>query len=191
METLKKEFLIGGSKNYHNIFTMEIEIRNWNGYPEFTASFNEGELFNIDEANERAEDYYSELFDCMDPETKLNYLQDGDITKKDWIDECIRYEYDYRERVDCSCTDYELNIDGELYNYETSGCGQLDPRDYDYFIPVNSTVKKLLEFWDQHHLKEITENDLTELKKLLKNMERYEDIEAEILKKVNIQEVIQ
>jgi hypothetical protein len=185
MENMKKEFLIGGSKDFENIFTMEIEIRDWNGYPEFSASFNEGELFNVEERNENAEDWYSTLFDEMDAETKLKYLQDGDITKQDWIEECIRYEYDYRERVDCSCTDYEFTKDNLTYNFETVGCGQHDPRDYDYFIPVNSTVKKLLEFWDKHHLKEITEKEFEELKKLCKNMESFEDIEEEILKRVH------
>lgn len=185
METLKKEFLIGGSKDYHNIYTMEVEVTTRNNYPEFTASFCEGELFNIDDANEYAEDYYDEVFECMDAETKLNYLQNGDITKKEWIEDCIRYEYDYRERIDCSCTDYELYIDGELYNFETVGCGQHDPRDDDHFIPVNNTVKKLIEFWDVHHLKEINEDDYKELLKLLKNMEHYEDIETELLKKLN------
>lgn len=185
MENMKKEFLIGGSENLENIIIMELEIRDWNGYPEFTASFSEGELFNIDEKNEEAEDYYNEVFNCMDAETKLKYLQDGDITKQDWIEECIRYEYDYRDRVDCSCTDYEFTRDGASYNYQTIGGGQLDPRDYDYFIPVNSTVKKLLEFWDKHHLKEITEKEFEELKKLCKNMESFEDIEEEILKRVH------
>ena len=185
-ETLKREFIIGGSEDLHNIFTMELNIRNWNGYPEFTASFNEGELINIDERNEDARGYYEDMFDCADNESKLYYLQDGDRTKEDWIDACIDEEYDYRDRIDCSCTDYEFTKDGETYNFETIGGGQHDPRKCEYFISVNNTVDKLLEFWDKHHLKEISDEEKSELLKLCKKMEKYENIEEYIEENIEI-----
>lgn len=177
---VKKEYFIGGSEDLHSIFTMELEVTYRNGYQEFTASFNEGELINIDEKNEEASDWYNMLFDEADAETKLHYLEDGDITKKEWIENCLRDEYDYRERIDCSCTDYEFTRDGSTWNFETCGCGQHDPRECECFIPVNNTVKKLLEFWNAHHLKEITDDEKNELLKLCKKMEKYEDIEKVI-----------
>lgn len=185
-ERIKKEFIIGGSKNLHNIITMELEVTYRNNYQEFTASFSEGELFNVDERNEDARGWYEEMFDCADNESKLYYLQDGDRTKEEWIDACIAEEYDYRDRIDCSCTDYEFTKDGETYNFETSGCGQMDPRDKEYFIPINDTVKKLLEFWDANHLKEISDEEKSELLKLCEKMEKYENIEEYIEENIEI-----
>lgn len=181
---MKKEFLIGGSKDLHNIITMEIETTTRNGYLEFTASFSEGELFNVEERNEDARDWYEEIFDCSDNESKLFYLQDGDRTKDEWIDACLDEECDYRDRIDCSCTDYEISKDGETYNFETIGGGQLDPRECDYFEPVNETVAKLLEFWDNYHLKEITKEQENELCELCEKMEDFEDVEKIIVERI-------
>lgn len=183
-ERIKKQYFIGGSENLHSIFTMNIEVTYRNGYQEFTASFNEGELVNIDERNENAREWYEEMFDCADSESKLFYLQNGDITKEEWIDDCIDGEYDYRDRIDCSCTDYEFTRDESTWNFETAGCGQLDPRDCDYFIPANETVNELLKFWDAHHLKEITDDEKNELLKLCNKMEEFEDIEKVIQERI-------
>lgn len=183
-ERIRKEYFIGGSEDLHNIFTMELEVTNRNGYQEFTASFNEGGLINIDEKNEEAEDYYSMLFDEVDAETKLQYLEDGDITKKEWIENCLSDEYDYRERIDCSCTDYELIRNESTWNFETCGCGQHDPRECSYFIPVNETVNELFKFWDAHHLEEITDEEKNELLKLCDKMEEFEDIKKVINERI-------
>ena len=51
-ERIRKEYFIGGSEDLHSIFTMELNVTYRNGYQEFTASFNEGDLVNIDEKNE-------------------------------------------------------------------------------------------------------------------------------------------
>lgn len=182
---MRREFLIGGSEDLHNIFTMEVEVTERNGYKEFTASFNEGELFNIEERNEDAYDWYEMLFDESDAETKLKYLQDGDITKNEFINNCIDEEYDYKDRIDCSCTDFEIyDQNGNGYNFETVGCGQHDPREYDYFKPIKPTVNKLLKFWDLHHLKEITDEEENELNKLIASMEAFEDIEKQLKERV-------
>lgn len=183
---MKKEFFIGGSKDLHNIFTMDVEVTYRNNYQEFTAHFNEGALVNIDDEDENARDWYESLFYDMDDATKLKYLEDGDITRDEWIDQCIQNECSYHERLDCSCTDYEFTKNNTTYNFETIGCGQHDPRDCDYFIPVNKTVKKLLEFWDLHHLKEITDDEKNELEKLCKKMELYEDIPEYIEKNIEL-----
>ena len=81
METLKKEYFIGGSKDLHNIFTMELSIRNWNGYPEFTASFNEGELVNIDEKNEDDASRYADEMDQLD----VYYIEENEDGSTDGV----------------------------------------------------------------------------------------------------------
>lgn len=199
MMELKREFMIAYDKQSKNIATMEVRVKNRIFYNkengrfkdlskfEFTASFNVGELVNIDDANEDAYDYYESIFDdCYDAKTKIDLLNGGERTKKDVIDEWIRSEYDYRDRVDCSCTDYEFTYKNITYNFETIGCGQHDIRTDSYnWIFVNNKVKDLLKMWNQYHLNEIDESNYNKLIEILKEFEQFEHDEViiEIAKK--------
>ena len=203
-EEIKKEFLIAYDKEEKTIATMEIEVKHpryWSkekgNYTDeskfdFSASFNVGELVNIDEENENAQEYYEMVFDdCYDAERKLDLLNNGERTKHDVIDEWMRYEYDYRDRIDCSCTDYEFTFDNITYNFRTGGCGQHDIRDdSNEWQYVNNNVVKLLKFWDQWHLKELTEESYQQLIELLQDMETYknDDVIIDIAKKIFFEE---
>lgn len=192
MKELKKEFIIAYDKKEKNIVTMKIEVKNPSFYNkergsykdfnkfEFTASFNVGELVNIDDENKNAYNYYESIFDdCYDAEAKLNLLNGGERTKKDVIDEWLASEYDYRERIDCSCTDYEFTYKNITYNFITAGCGQHDIRtDSNNWIFVNNKVDNLLKMWDQYHLKEINESNCNKLIEILKDFEKFEHDEA-------------
>lgn len=176
---MRKTFLLGIIKN--RIITGEIEITTRNGYEEFTACFNEGEAFKIDEINEDYKmDYYNELWNSFDANGKLDLLFDGDRTKeevfRDWS--C---NDGYREIIDCSCTDYEIEKDGTTINFETIGAGQCDCREDNDFNKMKFTNKKafkmLMELWDCKHLKEVNEEDkkkFEEIEQLLANYEEYE-----------------
>lgn len=111
MKKMEKKFLLG--INGKNILIGEIEITTRNGYKEFTASFDEGEAFGIDsiDLNEMCQDQW----DCLDPESKLDLLYDGDRTREDVFDEWTRYS-DYHKFIDCSCTDIEIEIEKSYYN---------------------------------------------------------------------------
>ena len=192
MKEIKKEFLIAYDKEEKTIATMEVEVKHpryWSkekgSYTDeskydFSASFNVGELVNIDEENENAYDYYEECFEYgYDAEGKLDLLYGGDRTKKDVIDEWIHYEYDYRERIDCGCTDYEFTFDNVIYNFRTAGCGQHDIRDdTNEWQYVNKAVAELLNIWDEWHLKELTETSYKKLVELLEDMKAYESDDA-------------
>ena len=178
MENFRKEFLLGIEEN--KIFTGEIEITTRNHYKEFAASFNVGEAFDIGDINEEyINEYYENLWDCFDAEQKLNYLQDGEITKTELFEDW-QYNEDYKNIIDCSCTDFELTLkNGKNINFETSSCGQHDIRE-ENFENIIFTDKKavllILELWDKYHLENI-EKDMQEIEPkieyILKKLEPY------------------
>lgn len=161
MKNLKKELLLGVNPTTNEIILGEFEITTRNNYKEFTASFDVGEAFDIDavDLNEQCQLQW----DCLDDNTRLNLLLDGDRTRKDVFEEWTRYS-DYREFVDCSCTDIETELEnGTIINFETTSCGQHDIREdknnYNNIIFTNKeAVEKLLKLWDLYHLKNIEKN---------------------------------
>lgn len=172
MENLRKNFLLGITEN--KIFMGEIEITTRNNYKEFTASFDVGEAFDIDDIDEEYKDEYkSNYWDCLNAETKINFLEDGNITRKEFFENWEIYGEDYREYKDCSCTDFEVEIEnGQIINFETICCGQHDIREEkEEFKNIQFTNKKavmlILELWDKYHLKNI-ENEQEEIESKIK-----------------------
>ena len=197
---IRKKYLLGVNKK--RLFIGDFEIRNWNGYNEFTASFSVGEAFNIEDIDdEYIYNYMEDLWDSVDDETKLNWLDDGEITKQEYFEQSTQYA-EYREIVDCSCTDYEITLkDGKTINFETTGCGQCDIREQEDFEEIKFTNKNgvmlLLELWDKYHLKKIEAEDEAEIsEKINKMMEllgdfdrfHYENIEDFLVENVDMEE---
>ena len=181
VDNMRKTILLGVNNN--TIYTGEFEVTTRNGYKEFTASFNIGWAFDVNNIDDRAEDYFEELWNNSDDERKLEMLQDGEITKAEARDNFISDTYyytGYRAFIDCSCTDYELDdmTSGDTINFETVACGQIDIRretDFEKTVFTNKeAVMKLLEFWDNFHLKEITEAQEQEINSILESMSSYE-----------------
>lgn len=160
METIKKKLLLGTNEETKEIYFGSFEITTRNSYKEFTASFYVGTAFNIDDIESRCESYW----ECLDDTTKLDLLNDGEITKEDIFDEWNRYG-DYHDFVDCSCTDIELTTkNGDLINFETSCCGQHDIRENEenyknIIFTDKKAVETLLKLWDLYHLKNIEDNE--------------------------------
>lgn len=175
---MKKTILIGVKNNA--IITTNLEITERNGYPEFTASFNVGEAFNVDCINEDyKKEYFEEVWNCYDAETKLNLLDDGEKTKKDVISDWDYYS-DYTEIKDCSCTNYEITNNNITINFETIECGQHDVREDADFLNMRFTDEKLFNdimyYWNNYHLKEVNNEQIEEIKKLMEsNFTEYGD----------------
>lgn len=173
-KTMKqKATILLGVKN-NQVITADLELRDWNGHPEFSASFNVGEAFNVDDIDEDYRlDYYEMLWsDCYDAESKLDLLDDGNRTKKDVFEQWDADSYDnYHDIKDCSCTDYELYHDGVTINFETIGCGQHDVREDSDFEDMRFTDKQLFNnimyYWDNFHLKEVNKEQLAEIERLM------------------------
>lgn len=175
---MRKTFLLGIIKN--RIITGDIEITTRNGYKQFTASFDEGEAFNIENIDEDYKNtYYEELWQwSYTPEQKLDLLENGEKTKEE-VFENWSYSEDYRDIIDCSCTDYEMEVNGETINFESTCGGQHDVREEEDFNEMIFTNKKafdlLMKMWDQKHLKEITEEEEKEIEEIEKMLEDYEE----------------
>lgn len=176
---MKRTILLG--VNGSQIYTGEFKIRTLSqGGKEFSASFNVGEGFNTNEIEfYRYEDYFDSLWECYDNSFKLDMLEDGEITKEEAKNNFINSICDYRDIIDCSCTNYEVDMpNGDIINFETVACGQCDIREQPNFENTVFTNKeavfKLLEFWDNFHLKEITEAQEQETNNLLESMSSYE-----------------
>lgn len=172
---LKKTILLGIKNN--NIITANLTITDRNNHNEFTASFNVGEAFNIDNIDMNyKKDYFEEAWNCFDDAYKLQLLQDGEITKDDVIKDWSYYS-DYTEIKDCSCTNYELDYKGVTINFETVGCGQHDIRNDSDFEDMIFTDEKLFNdimyYWDKFHLKEINDEQIEEIKKIMNS--KYEE----------------
>lgn len=178
---MKTTILLG--VNGRQIYTGEFEVTTRNGYKEFTASFNIGWTFDTEEDLEtRAENYFEDLWECSDDSSKLNMLEDGDINREKAKNNFVNSIYDYRDIIDCSCTDYEVDMpNGDIINFETVAWGQCDIREEPDFKNTAFTNKeavfKLLEFWDSFHLKEITEAQEQEINSILESMSSYEPYE--------------
>ena len=182
VDNMRKTILLGVNSN--TIYTGEFEVTTRNGYKEFTASFNIGWAFDVNNIDDRAEDYFEELWNNSDDGKKLELLQDGEITKAEARDNFINDTYyysGYRAFIDCSCTDYEVDdmTNGDTINFETVACGQVDIREDPDFKNTAFTdkeaVMKLLEFWDNFHLKEITEVQEEEINNLLNELAPFEE----------------
>ena len=177
---MRKTILLG--VNFGTIYTGEFEIRTLSqGGKEFSASFNVGNGFNTNEIEfYRYEDYFDSLWECSDNSSKLDMLEDGDINREEAKEKFINSIYDYRDIIDCSCTDFEVIVhNGDTINFETVACGQVDIReetDFENTIFTNKeAVMKLLEFWDNFHLKEITEAQEQEINNLLNELAPFEE----------------
>lgn len=176
---MRKTILLGVNGN--TIYTGEFEIRTLStGGKGFSASFHVGEGFNTNEIEfYRYEDYFDSLWGCLDDSSKLDMLQDGDITREEAKEKFIDSVYDYRDIIDCSCTDFEINLpSGDTINFETVAWGQVDIReetDFENTILTNKkAVMKLLELWDNFHLKKISKAQEEEINNLLESMSSYE-----------------
>lgn len=198
MENIRKNFLLGINKEENKIYFGEIEVTTRNGYKEFTASFDAGEAFDIEEID--LQEQCQNLWDCYDAEQKLDLLYDGDRTREDVFDDWTRYS-DYKEFRDCSCTDYETELNnGQTINFETTNGGQYDIREnkeeYNNIIFTDKkAVNLILELWDKYHLENIEKNIEeveNKINEIFKRIDKYNDKEYKNIKnfiKSNIEEV--
>lgn len=174
-ENMEKKFLLGVIND--RIVLGEFEVRNWNGYPEFSATFDEGEAFDTNLSESEMEDWWEEYWYCLDDSSKLDALRDGDRTKQEWLDEQVQDTY-YSDIKDCSCTDLEMDFNSITINFETICCGQHDCRrdnDFDDMVFTNKgAFDKLMALWDKYHLREINDDVLKELDEIENSLSPYE-----------------
>ena len=158
----RKTYLLGVVDD--TILTCDIEkTYKLNNRNEVSVSFDVGELINVDDINEdNIRDYFDEMFDCMDSDTKIDWLKNGDITKDEWLDNQVA-DCDYRSMYDCSCTDYEITVNDTKYNFDSTCSGQHDIREESNFEDFIYTNKKafnlIMKLWDNYHIKKLSDEE--------------------------------
>lgn len=153
---MREKYLLGATEDNGIVFG-EFEITTRNGYPEFTASFDEVNPFTEDEL-EDGEDYYEELLDsCYDDEQKYKLCEQYNCKPSElaecMADECGTEPMDIR---DCSLYPEIIDVDGVDYYFESGSCGQHDTRGNmkEY---VNEDAYNLIhKLWDKYHLKNVS-----------------------------------
>lgn len=170
---MRKTFLLGATKD--NIILGEFELYKDN---RFSASFDIGQLIYVDDIDEEyMMNYFQELWYDLDDATKLDYLEDGDITRDDWIQSQIDNSY-YDDIIYCSCTYLQLDTKKGLVNFETISRGQHNIKEDEFYDDIVFTNKEvvleLLDMWEQYHLKTITTEQVTRLNELLDKLEPYD-----------------
>lgn len=150
-----KRILLGTTKDNMIVFG-NYEMRTWNGYPEFSASFDSVYPFKIDEDEIQG---------------RLNALVDYDLPNETIIEWCNEYKCCPDELADTVYSDLgtdeliEMTYDTSLYpntiydkngdewNFESSSAGQYDPRPDMAKIYDTVLFNDLMYLWDTYHLK--------------------------------------
>ena len=156
---MRKKYLLGATKDNGIIFG-EFEVTNRNGYPEFTASFDEVNPFTADEL-EDGEDYYEELLEsCYDDEGKYKLCEMYNCRPSElaecMADECGTEPMDMR---DCSLYPEIIDVDGIDYYFESGSCGQHDTRgEIEEYVDVCGGKRNHEKmFFEENHLGETIE----------------------------------
>lgn len=149
-----------GVNNENEIVFGEFELRNWNGYPEFSASFDGVIPFTLE-----SRDLYSaleDIIDTLDDSSKLNWCNEYDCspyrladTMTEWLsdDELADLLYDM------SLYPNTIYVDGEEWRFESSTCGQYDTTNEMKHIFCPDVYDNLMYLWKNYHLKELNEEN--------------------------------
>ena len=170
---MRKKFLLGATKNNEVVFC-EVEIRDRNGKLEFSASFNTVYPFEYDET------YLMERV--------VNNL--GCYDKSDLYDLCERYDCKPSELptemyadssiediIDISLYPDSIEVDGNEWYFESACCGQYDTREEMEFYVNESLYNRIIELWDEYHLKEIDNSIVEEVNSILNELQKVDEEE--------------
>lgn len=165
---MRKKFLLGATKNNEVVFG-EVEIRDRNGKLEFSASFDTVYPFEYDETYlmERVVDN----LDCYDKSDLYDLCERYDckpseLAEKFWADSYIE------DIIDISLYPDSIEVDGNEWYFESSCCGQCDTREEMEFYVNENLYNRIIELWDEYHLKEIDNSIVEEVNSILNELEQ-------------------
>jgi len=170
---MKRKILLGATEDGTIVFA-NVEIRERNGERIFSASFDEVRPVEVTDEylRERAEG----MLDCMDVLSTLEMLEAYDCRPSELVDYYMRDQlqnYGVEGILDVSLYPESFSVEGyddEIY-FESEACGQHDTREY--LIPINKEFSEWLHsFWDTYHLQQLTDD---EVDNVIKKIKEYED----------------
>ena len=172
--------ILGINKNKEIVFG-EFEVRENNV---FVANFFSVAPFEVEESN--GIEHMKELLKyCYDDEDLYKLCKQFDcrpseLAKQMTIAEGITTNADEK---DCSLFTDRICIDETEYAFESIACGQYDFRKEGMLEYVNREVtEKLMNIWDNYHLKKIDNEVVNELNSLLSKIEKTPDETEKIIK---------
>jgi hypothetical protein len=160
---MRKEFLLGAT-TYREIVFVEMELRDRNGKIEFSASFNTFNPFKYDE-NYLMERMKSRL-DCYDKSDLYDLCESYDCKPSDLATEMRAY-LSIEEIIDISLYPNSIEVNGNEWYFESSCCGQHDTREEMEFYVNEKLYNRIIELWDEYHLKEVDESIVKEVNSIL------------------------
>ena len=168
---MRRKFLLGATKNNEVVFG-EVEIRDRNGKLEFSASFNTVYPFEYDETYlmgrllnqlDSYDDSYlynlCKIYDC----------KPNDLAENVWADSYIE------DIIDISLYPDSIEVDGNEWYFESSSCGQHDTREEMEFYVNETLYNRIMELWDEYHLKEINNSIVEEVNSILNELEQVDE----------------
>ena len=170
---MRRKFLLGATKNNEVVFC-EVEIRDRNGKLEFSASFDAVYPFEYDETYlmgrllnqlDSYDDSYlynlCKIYDC----------KPNDLAENVWADSYIE------DIIDISLYPDSIEVDGNEWYFESSCCGQHDTREEMEFYVNETLYNRIMELWDEYHLKEINNSIVEEVNSILNELEQVDEEE--------------
>lgn len=169
-----------GISEHNKILFGEFEIRERDGKKTFSASFDVVTPFEVEESD--GIEYMENLLEeCYSDADKYELCEKFDCTPSE-LAENMAWEANIctnADEKDCSLYNERIMADGIEYAFESASCGQHDIRKDGVKEYVNKkAVEKLLNLWDEYHLKEISTEFAQEVEELVKTLDI--DIEEKI-----------
>ena len=162
---MREKYLLGATV-YNELVFGEFELRDNNGHKEFSASFNTVIPFNTEGYD--LEEYYEEWVDGMDKDHLYDLCERFNCRPSELPVELASQCCDVRDALDCSLYPEKINVYGESWCFESSSCGQHDTRKDGMEKYVNEEAYNLLhELWDGYHLKEVDNEVIKQVEKLV------------------------
>ena len=165
-----------GANEYNEIVFGEFEVRpSYNGDGnKFFASFFVVFPICTDDADlqDYAERYYEDYVDDMmrDGVWLWEQCDEYDCKPSDLAYEMASRIEDVRDVLDCSMYYEIITIDDYDWVFESRSCGQHDTRNEMTEYVDKDSYNKLIELWDNYHLKNIDDDVVAEIDELAKKM---------------------
>ena len=170
---MRRKFLLGATKNNEIVFS-EVEIRDRNGKLEFSTSFDAVYPFEYSETYlmERVVDN----LDCYDKSDLYDLCERYDckpsgLAEKIWADSYIE------DIIDISLYPDSIEVDGNEWYFESACCGQCDTREEMEFYVNENLYNRIIELWNEYHLKEIDNSIVEEVNSILNKLEQVNEEE--------------
>lgn len=163
---MRRKFLLGATRNREIVFG-EIELRNRNGKIEFSASFDAVIPFMYDEDYLR--DRLENSLDDYDKSDLYDLCNEYDCSPSNLAEEMF-YNSDLEDIIDISLYPNNIEIYGKEWYFESSGCGQYDTREEMEFYVNEKLYNRIMELWDEYHLKEVDEYIVEEVNSILSDI---------------------